>query len=95
VSAARALGAATVLAVAVAAPAAAVDTAQSLAETLCDRTIHVYYGIGNQIEYLSPSGESFFWYPGEDEIITGTWRTLESVTGEPPLARLHHRGVLP
>jgi len=70
------------LAGAFAAPAVAVETPESLANLLCDRTIHVYYNIGNQIEYLSPNGETFFWHPFVAEIVSGTWRTTRSEAGE-------------
>ncbi|MEL6599768.1 MAG: hypothetical protein AAFR40_09600 [Pseudomonadota bacterium] len=30
---------------------------------------------GNQIEYLSPDGKAFLWYPGNVELVIGDWRT--------------------
>lgn len=57
------------------------DTPGSLHELLCDRTVHVYYGIGNQIEFLAANGDSYFWLPGSAVVIEGAWRIGETQEG--------------
>ncbi|MEM9757497.1 MAG: hypothetical protein AAF914_15955 [Pseudomonadota bacterium] len=51
-------------------------------EFLCDRTIHYFNdGIGNQIEYTSPEGGAYLWFPDTPEVIVGTWDVFERDDG--------------
>ncbi len=68
----RWLGAIAFLAIGPGQAAAQVDL--PLFDLLCGRTVHVYYGGGNQIEYLRADGHSFFWRYNSAEVIEGQWR---------------------
>ena len=50
-------------------------TEEELAEIYIGQTNRYYEpGHGVQIEYTAPDGNMYLWYPGNRQVVTGTWR---------------------
>jgi len=50
------------------------QTGLPLYDMICGRTVHFYYGNGNQIEYMRADGAAFFWQYRQERVIEGNWR---------------------
>ncbi|MBF9032147.1 hypothetical protein HKCCE3408_17240 [Rhodobacterales bacterium HKCCE3408] len=73
-------------------PAAAQDPA-AVYDLLCGRTAQFYSpGIGTQIEYTAPDGRAFLWFPGQDDVILGTWEVGQMTDGVAELCYVYEPG---
>ena len=62
-------------AVADAKPRRAVDPETAYASSIAGKTYRSYSPQhGTQVEYLSPAGKAYLWYPGNRVVLAGDWR---------------------
>lgn len=51
-------------------------------DIFCNRTLHLFDGgHGNQIEFFSPDGTSYLWYPTDPVPVPGEWRMERAAEG--------------